>query len=70
MPLGLGIFPLQGLLAAQAPHGLDRDDDIDLLNRQQRPHLPLMTGLPARSTPTGQPSSNILYASAELSWLA
>ena len=52
-PLGLGIVPPQGLLAAPAPCWLDRDDDIDLLNRPQRPRPPRMTGLPTRSTPTG-----------------
>jgi len=28
MPLGLRIDPLQGVLAVQALHGLDRDDHV------------------------------------------
>jgi hypothetical protein len=47
MPLGLGIPALQRGAAAAAPLGLDRDHDIDLLNRHQRPCLALMAGLPA-----------------------
>ena len=53
MPLGLGILALQRVLAAAAPLGLDRDHDIDLLNRHQRPCLALVAGLPAGPTATG-----------------
>jgi hypothetical protein len=37
MPLGLQIGPLQGVLTAQALYGLDRDDHVYRLYRQQRP---------------------------------
>lgn len=47
MPLGLRLFPLQGLLEARAPLRLDRDNDIELRDWQQRPRLPLMTTLSA-----------------------
>ena len=53
MPLGLGVRSLQGVLAAWTTLRLDRDDGIDLLDRQQRPRLPLMTGLPAGPPPAG-----------------
>lgn len=52
MPLGLRIGPLQRVLTVKALHGLDRDDHVHRLYRQQRPCLPLMAGLPARSTAT------------------
>jgi hypothetical protein len=54
LSLGRGIFPLQGLVTVHAQRWLDRADAIDLFHRQQRPCLPLMTGLPARSTPPGR----------------
>ena len=47
MPLGLRILALQRVAAAAAPLGLDRDHDLDLLNRHQRPCLALVAGLPA-----------------------
>jgi hypothetical protein len=53
MSLGLGILALQRVLATPAPLGLDRDHDIDLCHRHQRPRLPVMAGLPARPTSSG-----------------
>jgi hypothetical protein len=53
MPLGLGIFTLQPVLAAAAPLGLDRDHHRHLLHRDQRPRVPLVARLPTGSTPTG-----------------
>ena len=53
MPLGLGIFPLQGVLTAGAALRLDGDDHVHLLHRHQRPGVPLMAGLPTWATPTG-----------------
>jgi hypothetical protein len=53
MPLGLGARSLQRVLAAGTTLRLEWEDDIDLLDRQQRLRLPLATGLSAGSPPAG-----------------
>ena len=50
--LGLRSGPGHGVLTVQARHRCDRDDPVHRLDRAQRPGLPLMAGLPARSTAT------------------
>jgi hypothetical protein len=51
---GRGRCPRHGRWAVPARRGLDRHAAIALCPRQPRPGLPLMTGLPARSTPPGR----------------
>ena len=53
MPLGLAIFPVQGVLVAGAALGLHGEDHVHLLERGQRARLPLMAGLSAGPRPTG-----------------
>jgi hypothetical protein len=53
MPLGLAIFSMQGVLTAGAALGLDGDDHLHPLDRDQRAGVPLVAGLPAGPTPTG-----------------
>jgi hypothetical protein len=50
---GLGLVPLQGVLATGAALGLDRDHQIDCLYRQHGPCLSLVARLSAGSTSTG-----------------
>lgn len=51
MPLGLGILPLQGALAAPTVLGLHGEDHVPLLDRHHPPRLSLVARLPARPTP-------------------
>ena len=53
MPLGLGIFPLQRVLAVVTALRLDGDHDVHLLHRHQCPGLPCMAGLSPGPTPRG-----------------
>ena len=53
MPLGLAIFSRPGVLTAGAALGLDGDDHLHPLDRDQRAGVPLVAGLPAGPTPTG-----------------
>jgi hypothetical protein len=53
------IDALQQVLAAGVALGLDKDNDLDRLDRQQRSRLPLVTGLPTRPPPTGPPAGTL-----------
>ncbi len=62
MPLGLGLLPVQGVLAAGTALGLDGDDAIDLFDRHQCPRLLRMSRLPAGPTPTAVRGGRLLKA--------
>lgn len=66
MPRGLRIRSRPRGLTAGTTLRLDRDDDIDLLNRPPRPCWPLVPGLPARPPPTGLAAGPLAHSRERL----